>query len=213
MRNLFFITLIFLITGCMTTSYQTVNNVNSETKPNPPFSKNVIYRVADDLYKEAPDCILIWPTRDPKMPDVEAAVARFASGRFIRVIGPNIRDREAKKRGLNIENVTDLKTLSHKLKCSSGLQITAGRKSRDYLVVWSQQSLFLTLTLKSVNSDKILWQAQHTASRSSGGLPLSPVSLAINAAEAGLHQADKDVADSLIDDALRRMIITLPDLR
>ena len=28
-----------------------------------------------------------------------------------------------------------------------------------------------------------------------------------------LHQADKDVADSLIDDALRRMVITLPDIR
>ena len=84
-----------------------------------------------------------------------------------------------------------------------------------YLVslVWSQQSLSLTLELKSIRQEKTLWAAHHKAKRSGGGLPLSPISAAVNAAKAGLHQADDDVTDSLIDDAIRRMIVTLPDLR
>ena len=79
--------------------------------------------------------------------------------------------------------------------------------------IWSQQRFSLALSLSSIHEKHTLWVARHTASRSGGGLALSPISAAVNAAEAGFHQSSHDVATSLIDDVLRRMIVTLPDFR
>ena len=213
MRKLIIVAMFFILSGCMVTTYTPVNSVQLEKKQSALFSQDVIYRISDDLYKEAPNCVIIWPTQDPKMPKIEAAVARYASERFVRVIGPKLRERNVRKWAFDLRSHADRQTFSRKVKCPFGINISTAQRNRDYFVVWSQQRLILTLDLKSMGQKKTLWSAHHSAKRSGGGIPLSPISFAINAAEAGLHQNDNDVAASLIDDAVRRMIVTLPDLR
>jgi len=55
-----------------------------------------------------------------------------------------------------------------------------------------------------------LWQAAHTVWRADGGLPLSPVGALSGMASAAMFAQDKEIMPSLIDDALRRMVRTLP---
>ena len=213
MRNLSLISMFFILSGCMVTTYTPVNSIQPYKKQNALLSQDVIFRISDDLYKEAPNCVIIWPTQAPKMPKVEAAVARYASERFARVIGPKLRERNVRKWAFDLRTRADRQAFSRNVKCPFGIDINTARRNRDYFVVWSQQRLLLVLALKEIGQKKTLWSAHHIAKRSGGGIPLSPISIAINAAEAGFHQTDNDVAASLIDDAVRRMIVTLPDLR
>ena len=64
-----------------------------------------------------------------------------------------------------------------------------------------------------VADDAVLWKARHVANRSDGGLPFSIIGVAVAGFEAARFRADEDVPDSLIDDAVRRMMVTLPDVR
>ena len=59
----------------------------------------------------------------------------------------------------------------------------------------------------------LLWRARHTGIRADGGLPTSFVSVAVHAALATRFAADQDVEPSLVDDVVRRLTATLPDMR
>ena len=64
-----------------------------------------------------------------------------------------------------------------------------------------------------VLDDVVIWKARHVANRSDGGVPFSLIGIAVAGLKATRLQADHDVPDSLIDDAIRRMMVTLPDVR
>ena len=61
--------------------------------------------------------------------------------------------------------------------------------------------------------DRTLWKASHVARRSDGSLPLTPISAPIAIYEAGRFSNDQDILPSMIDDTLRRLVISLPDIR
>ena len=213
MPRLLTLLIVALLSGCVNTTYRNMDANSDSKNEDTPFSQAVVYRIADTLYEQSPDCVIVGPTHKPAASNIEAAVARHVSERFSRVIGPMIRDRKAREWAFDLRNSDDRRAFSRKLKCSYWLEISALHKGRDYFVVWSQQRFSLALSLSSIHEEHTLWIAQHTASRSRGGLALSPISAAVNAAEAGFHQSSHDVATSLIDDVLRRMIVTLPDFR
>lgn len=64
-----------------------------------------------------------------------------------------------------------------------------------------------------VSDGHMLWRARHVASRSEGGLPLSPVSLVVETFASTQFSSDREVAASVVDDALRRVVATIPDAR
>ena len=59
----------------------------------------------------------------------------------------------------------------------------------------------------------VVWRARHAATRSEGGLPTSFLSAAVNMFAAGAQHADPDVRLSVADDAVRRIVVSLPDTR
>ena len=69
------------------------------------------------------------------------------------------------------------------------------------------------MSLIRIRDDKVVWQARHVATRSDGGVPLSPASAIVNIFQAASFQGDGDVNFSLADDAVRRIVKTLPDVR
>ena len=61
------------------------------------------------------------------------------------------------------------------------------------------------------SDDVTLWKARHTASRSDGGLPLSPFSAPLSAFQAASLAGDDDVTPSMVEDVVRRLFATLPN--
>ena len=80
-------------------------------------------------------------------------------------------------------------------------------------MVWAERQIGLAIGLIDLRDDAVLWRARHAARRGAGGAPLSPLSLLVSTGAAARFAADADVPLSLLDDALRRTLATLPDLR
>ncbi|MBT5839744.1 MAG: hypothetical protein HOH80_12165, partial [Rhodospirillaceae bacterium] len=69
------------------------------------------------------------------------------------------------------------------------------------------------LTIERAGDGFQIWYARHKARRGDGGLPLSPLGLGGAAISAGWVQGDGDRLPSMIDDAMRRIAMTIPDTR
>ena len=113
----------------------------------------------------------------------------------------------------DLANSKDRQAFSKIHRCKFGLEFVSANLKSDYLLFWSQKRAALNLVLRRTRDNAVLWQAHHEARRSDGGLPLWPLSIVVNAVKAGLHQADSDIIYSVVDDSLRRMFKTLPDMR
>ena len=59
----------------------------------------------------------------------------------------------------------------------------------------------------------VLWKARHIADRSDGGLPLSPIGLVVDTYSSSQFSSDREIAESVVDDAVRRIVRSLPDAR
>ena len=82
-----------------------------------------------------------------------------------------------------------------------------------FVVFWSQMDVELQLTIERAQDGFRLWYGRHKARRGDGGLPLSPLGLGGAAISAGWVQGDGDRLPSMIDDAMRRITMTIPDTR
>ena len=80
-------------------------------------------------------------------------------------------------------------------------------------LVWSQVGVGLELQLRRSEDDRLLWRARHKARRSEGGLSLSPIGILVDTVFSSRFAADREVAESLADDAVRRMVFPLPNTR
>ena len=78
------------------------------------------------------------------------------------------------------------------------------------LVVWSGYEVGIEITFPEVMSMGHIWQGRHVTSRSSGGIPLSPLGAAKGIAEAQLFALDNDVAASVIGDGVRKIMSRFP---
>ena len=83
----------------------------------------------------------------------------------------------------------------------------------DYILIWAQRSVGLEVTMRRTSDHVELWKARHQGIRAEGGLPLSPVSMAVSSFNAARFYSDDDVTPSLIDDVVRRLVASLPDTR
>ena len=204
-----------LLAACQSTTYRPVTRHEAPTAS--PMDRRVDFHVDKELYRDPPDCVVVLPTKgidDPGLARrIAAAYGRRLAGRVDRVILPQQRRRLARASALDLEHEADLRRFAALQRCAFHARAVNGRMSDSYMVVWSEKRIGFTLSLSRTSDEKALWWASHTARRGDGGLPMSPLSLLGSAAVAGSFHADEEIVDSLIDDALRRMIRTLPDMR
>jgi hypothetical protein len=59
----------------------------------------------------------------------------------------------------------------------------------------------------------VLWKARHIADRSDGGLPLSPIGIAVDTFTSAQFSSDREISESVVDDAVRRLVRSLPNAR
>jgi hypothetical protein len=215
MRNLVFTVLIAqALSACTTTTYRSHETKVPETML---ASRDVFFDVADGLYRDPPDCVTILPSPAGTPLElakiVERAAARHLREKVQRVIGPKARRRAGQKLTLDLTNKQDRKRFARIRTCRYFLEIHEVKAGDVYALVWSERSLTLALSLQRARDGAVAWRATHTASRSDGGLPLSPISLGGAAIRAGMLHGDQEALPSLLDDAMRRMFVTLPDMR
>ncbi|MDX1485090.1 MAG: hypothetical protein R3229_11475 [Alphaproteobacteria bacterium] len=181
------------------------------------LDRQVTYRLNPAIYSTLPQCVVVL-AEGRNAPAAAArlagpALARQLSGRLPRVIGPLQRRRLEKRHGVDLNVPGDRRHFARATGCKAYLAWRVLVAEENYFLVWSQRKLRIEAALHRISDDTLLWQAAHSARRSDGSVPLSPISVPVAAFEATSFTADDDVLPSMVDDVVRRLIVTLPDLR
>ncbi len=213
MRHLVLVLLVPLLAGCGVRHAPLDDGGGG-----PSITPTVRHEVRDAFFREPPRCAIVLPTLgEPPGPftarAIEAALARQLTGRLPRVIGPKERTDKARGLGVAVRTADGRATLARRTDCHHVVVPRPADTSTVHAGVWSRVRLGLDVSLWRVGADTPLWRARHTATRSEGGLPTSPLSAVVSAASASVNAADPAVHRSVLADAARRIVRTLPDTR
>jgi hypothetical protein len=199
--------IIVLITGCTQTKYAGLNE-NTERAPTPALN----FQLADAFYKDPPDCIVIMPLKNIPS-EVKSALRKALYVKVLRVISGTERSRMARHWAIDLTHLGDRKTFSRLSKCRFALEAKGWNNSETHAVIWSQKSVGIKATLRRISDGLVVWQGRHVVERSGGGLPLSPLSIAVQAFSASRFAMDNDKSFSMADDLARHLLKTFPDSR
>lgn len=189
---------------------------NSEKNMNP-IEEVVWYEVKDGYYRLAPNCVVILPIylseRDAHNNQaVEESLARNISVNFSKIIQTTELRRIAKANGYDLQNPSHVQSIAKLSQCQTILNAQAWGGEDIDIGFWTQKRVGLELNLQD-DKGNILWQARHVATRSDGAMPISPLGAIAGLAIAANFRNNQEAEYSLIDDAIRRMVKTLPNLR
>jgi len=202
------------VAGCRTTQYRAYDE---EPEGLEFFDRQVEFEVTADFYRNPTDCVVILPLRGTHHRQtrdmIERALARYLSERVPRVIGPHERRRLARNLAFDIADSDDWAGFARASGCANGLEAGLLEARGDYLVVWAQRTLAIEAVLIRLADRRLLWRARHFGRRADGGVPFSPISAAVESATATGFAMDGDIQPSLVDDVVRRIAVTLPDVR
>ena len=144
---------------------------------------------------------------------LENAVTRHLSVRVNRVIDPSYLLKKLQGRGLDPGKPKDLRRFALEERCGAYMTISSAEINRVYAVVWTKVSAHVRLVLKNIESNQMLWWGKHTAQRGDGGLPITLISAGLSSFSAGRLASDNDALPSVLEDTVRRLMLTLPDMR
>ena len=203
--------------GCLQTTYRPFHQLaEQKAEPDSYFERRVDYRLADAFYTTAPSCgAIVTKGSAPRAIArlVEDAVQRHLAMRLPRVIGAARLRRFETTLGIDMKSASDRRVFARQARCDALIEIHLARVQDDYMVLWAQRGLTIGLTMSRIADGTVLWQARHSAGRADGGLPISIIDLPISVARAVMVTNDPEMFASIADDAARRMIKTLPDIR
>lgn len=202
-------------TGCTQTRYVDYAAIDADQ----PFPyRTVAYDIDREFYADFPDCVIVMPvgnaaawTADAAL--VEQSLARHLTSKFSRVVGPTERAIAARDYSVDLAELEDRKVLAAALRCDTFAYPTLTDRGNAYLIVVSQARIGLEVRLVRASDTHVLWRARHIAERTAGGFPFSPFSAVANGVSSARLRNDREVAISVIDDAIRRVVAPLPDAR
>ena len=199
--------------ACTTTTYR---GYDGEPAGALPWDREIVYEVDPAIYAASLACVVVAPAPhgedSPLAEIIERALARHLSERFGRVIGPAERRRIERELAFDLSAVGDRRHFAQGSGCRVFLDWTVLAATEDYAVVFSQRRFGMEITLSQPGAGAPLWQAAHLTRRAEGGLPLSLVSVPLAAFEATRFHRDHDIVASMVEDVVRRLFVTLPDL-
>jgi hypothetical protein len=180
-----------------------------------PFVRVVEVELDRRFFTDPPDCVLVLPMagasrQTPFSELVEKYLALHLGFRFGRVIYGVARDRMAARAGLDLTDQNDRKRFHEKVSCGYDVEFRMINAQLVFAVVWAQLSLGLEVRLNRARDGWVLWRARHTATRSDGGIAVSPLGALTSAVEATALASDGDQVVSLVADVTRRISATLP---
>lgn len=208
------------LSACVTTSYTSYEERDARQEASPAeaaFGRTVAFRLDDAIYAEPPECVALLANPElagtPFAEMVEGALARHLAAKVPRVFDALERRRAEHRLLLDLGDARDRDYFARATGCRAFVRWRTLEASSDFALVWSRRRVGLEVEMVRQADERVLWMASHVASRSDGGLPLSAVSVAYNAIEAARFRNDDDILPSMIDDVVRRIFVTFPDLR
>ena len=179
--------------------------------------RRVFFRVERAFYRDPPQCVVVLPASDGRAATkatarIENAVARHLRDKISRVIGPLRRDRAVRRLALDLNHAGDRRRFGQIERCDVFVRWRTIESSSGYFLIWSRRDFGLDVEMFR-ETDQTLWKASHVARRSDSNLPLSILSAPLAIYEAGRFSTDQDMLPSMIDDTLRRLVASLPDVR
>ena len=201
--------------ACTQTSY---SPYGKSSDPLNPLERTIEFQVADAFYDDPPRCAIVLPfagkaAGNARPESIERSLARQLSVRLGRVIGPLERGRLVRELAVDLSQPSDLKHFARATRCPFLISAKPWGEGSVFALVWTQERVGVEVEMTRARDDALIWKARHIATRSEGGLPLSPFSALFNAMTVGHFKTDADVPNSLIEDATRRIAETLPDTR
>ena len=197
--------------ACTTTTYRSYEGNAAEALP---WDREIVYDVDPAIYASPPACVLVAPAAPdtPLSKTIERALARHLGEKVSRAIGPAERRRAERELALDLSDARDRLHFASASGCAAILEWTVLAATDEYALVFSQRRFGLEVALTLPGGGATLWQAAHVAQRSDGGIPLSLVSVPLAAFEASRFHQDEDIVASMVEDVVRRLFVTLPDL-
>jgi hypothetical protein len=206
----------FVVAACARTNYVGYDKETASV-PGVPL-RTVAVQVDDAYFSDFPDCTIIMPTRTAAglenfKPLVEEALGYHMTKKVSRVVGRAERDLRARQAALEVGRMEDRKGPAEATGCKTLLYSRVVGPGRTYLVVWSQVQIGLEVVMLRAADGHVLWKARHIADRSDGGLPLSPIGIAVDTFTSAQFSSDREISESVVDDAVRRLVRSLPNAR
>lgn len=195
----------------------TYHGLDADRPSVPLLERNVRYRLSSLYYRDPPQCaaIVTEPSEGRILVRraVEAAVERYLATRLPRVIGYAEMKRLERQLILDVGNPEDRRAFSKQTRCEAIMIIRLHAVIDEYYVLWAQRGIGVVLEMRDVARERRFWIAHHETDRGDGGVPVSPFSLPLIVGRAAMLNKDPEVYESIADDAVRRMMATLPDMR
>jgi hypothetical protein len=220
-RSGFVITLLAVFTsGCTEVAY--VRHADQKAIAKGPeeenYGRQVDYHLGRAFFSTPPACVMVLPVRSqtlaPKITAaVEDTVGRHLTTRFDRVIDTHRLLGEARRRAYDPANASDLRRLASALRCDAYAVVDGAGVDSIFAVVWTELSVSLGIAIKRASDGEVLWRGRHRARRGDGAMPISIFGAGGGALAAGRLAGDGDALPSIIDDSVRRMMASLPDVR
>ncbi len=95
------------------------------------------------------------------------------------------------------------------LQCDWLLEGTITQFDIDYLGLYSNMKIGVELSLVRASTGQVLWSGRHLAQSRDGGVPLSPIGLAVGAVKAASN-LEPDQLEGVAADLARRLVRTMP---
>ena len=203
-----------LLGACAETTYRSFDATDD---PAQLVERRVRHHLARAYYRTAPDCAALQFAPADAAPEIRRAVTdaveRHLATRLARVMGHLATRLAAQRLAVDLSHPGDLRVFGRRTRCQAMVRIRLHSISDDYFVVWARRGVAISLEMVRSRDGRLLWKARHRAGRADGGLPFGVLSLPFTLVRAARLKGDRDVFDSIADDAVRRMMRTLPDLR
>jgi len=218
-RFLSLIATLGLLSGCTEISYVHSHNPQSViSNEDDGFGRKVDYHLARAFYETPPACIMVVPTQINNVPQhltqtIDEAVSRHLTTRVDRIIDARRVTIEARGRVYDPANPDDRQRMANTLRCDTFAEIDTTGVDTLFAVVWTDISINIGLTLRRARDGEIIWRSRHRARRGDGGMPISIMGAGSGVFAAGKLAGDTDALPSMIDDSVRRMMVSLPDMR
>ncbi|WP_135075492.1 hypothetical protein [Terasakiella sp. SH-1] len=199
------------LTACVTPQYREASSVGAEQQLN---ALDINYQVTGLFHRDPPDCVTVMKAQAPQAPQMgevlSVALARHLGEKVDRVIFPRKRKSIERTQGYDLQDQGDRRRYSLYTGCRFYAVAQLYDLGDDYVGFAAKKHVGVRLDLRRIEDDQPLWQAAHTVWRAEGNMPLSPFSVIGGVASATVFNNDSQVLPSLVDDAMRRMVKTLP---
>ena len=207
--------LIIGLSACNATQVAPYHNSASSNTNITPYARVIEVEIDRQYFTDRPDCVLLLPIagsarQAPLSSLLEQYLALHLRFRFDRVIQASAHTRRMTRVGLAPSRPDNRQEFHEAPACGYEIIFRLIHARADFALVWAQLSLGLEAQLSRARDGLVLWKARHTATRSDGGIAISPFGVVSSAVEATAFVSDGDQLVSLAADVTRRVVATLP---